>query len=189
MSTRFILQFPVLILLLVIPLVHAAGLDDADQRLFQAQRSVAEKGNARAQYYLGEMYEQGLGTAQNLDEAFKWYARAAQQGDPLAKNKMDMRAEIEADAKIEQNADTTKFAPASQEPDLFSDVTANDVATVKPATPAAALPNKKNQSGEDNNIKAAQLAAQKAAEKEKRRAMVRAMITDRLRHPVGEPFQ
>ncbi len=186
MSTKFIFHFAVpILLLMMVPPANAAGLDDADQRLFQVQLSVAQKGNARAQYYLGEMYEQGLGTTQNLDEAFKWYARAAQQGDALAKYKLAQRAEIEAEAKIEQNADTAKFVPASKGPALSNGTTANAAAT---KAPVAIIPQKKSQPDKEK-IMAAQQAAEKAAEKEKRRAEVRAMVLERMRHPVGEPFE
>ena len=80
----------------------AAGIDDADLRLFRAQLSIAEKGDAQAQYYLGEMHEQGLGTKQNINEAFKWYAKAAEGGDRMAKRKLEHRLEIEAEIKKEQ---------------------------------------------------------------------------------------
>jgi len=81
----------------------AVGLNDTDERLFQVQRAQAMKGDAHAQYYLGEMYEQGLGTSQNIDEAFKWYAKAAKKGDSLAKRKLVHRAEIEEDLRLKKH--------------------------------------------------------------------------------------
>ena len=47
-------------------------------RLF---RSLAEQGNAKAQYLLGLMYIEGQGVPQNYDEAVKWLRLAADQGD------------------------------------------------------------------------------------------------------------
>lgn len=41
---------------------------------------VAGQGNPFAQYYLGVMYEQGLGTAQNSSEAARWFHQAAASG-------------------------------------------------------------------------------------------------------------
>ena len=73
---------------------NSAGLDDADERLFKVQLAMAEKGDTRAQYFLGEMHEQGLGTKQDADEAFKWYTKAAEQGDSLALRKLAHRKEI-----------------------------------------------------------------------------------------------
>ncbi|HYA37163.1 MAG TPA: hypothetical protein VEI74_02665 [Candidatus Methylomirabilis sp.] len=99
MSIRFLI--PLLALFLSVTGVSAdeAGLKDAEERLLQVQLAQAMKGDARAQYFLGEMYEQGLGTRQNIDEAFKWYAKAAQKGDSWAKRKLAHRAEIEEDLR------------------------------------------------------------------------------------------
>lgn len=94
MSARATCSFLFLFLLTPVMPAHSAGLDDADVRLFKAQLAMAEKGDTRAQYYLGEMHEQGLGTKQDINEAFKWYAKAAEQGDPLGKRKLAHRQEI-----------------------------------------------------------------------------------------------
>jgi len=77
----------------------AADLKAVDEQLFQVQLTQARKGDARAQYYLGEMYEKGIGSSQNIDAAFKWYAKAAKQGDSWAIRKLAHRAEIEEDLK------------------------------------------------------------------------------------------
>lgn len=45
----------------------------------------AEKGDAAAQTLLAEIYSRGLGVARNVDEAAKWYEKAAKQGVPEAK--------------------------------------------------------------------------------------------------------
>ena len=44
----------------------------------------AQKGNARAQTYLGWMYENGKGVTQDYKEAVLWYREAALQGNVLA---------------------------------------------------------------------------------------------------------
>ena len=99
MSVRTTYFFLLLFLLTPVFTATSAGLDDADARLFKAQLAMAEKGDMRAQYYLGEMHEQGLGTRPDVDEAFKWYAKAAEQGDPLAKRKLTHRQEIIGEMK------------------------------------------------------------------------------------------
>jgi TPR repeat protein len=88
------LHVPGLILLVLILAVPAARADTPDERLFQAQMMLAKRGDPNAQYYLGEMYEQGLGTQQNLNEAFKWYDQAAKKGNRLATRKIAMRKQI-----------------------------------------------------------------------------------------------
>lgn len=47
-------------------------------------QSLAEKGNAKAQFNLGFMYNSGDGVAQNYGEAVKWFRMAAKQGDVMA---------------------------------------------------------------------------------------------------------
>ena len=42
--------------------------------------SMAEQGDADAQYHLGLMYRDGKGVVQNYNTAFKWYTLAAEQG-------------------------------------------------------------------------------------------------------------
>jgi len=44
---------------------------------------LAEQGDARAQVYLGLLYEKGNGVPQNDVQAVKWYRLAAKQGDAL----------------------------------------------------------------------------------------------------------
>ena len=44
----------------------------------------AEQGEILAQSYIGTMYYNGMGIAKDIDEAIKWYGRAAEQGHPQA---------------------------------------------------------------------------------------------------------
>ena len=43
-------------------------------------RPLAEQGNARAQFFLGSMYEIGKGVTQDYAEAARWYRKGAEQG-------------------------------------------------------------------------------------------------------------
>jgi uncharacterized protein len=47
-------------------------------------RSLADQGNAEAQFNLGFMYADGQSVPQNYSEAAKWFRLAAAQGDPAA---------------------------------------------------------------------------------------------------------
>jgi TPR repeat protein len=47
-------------------------------------RPLAEQGNAKAQYNLGAMYENGDGVPQDYAEAVRWYRKAAEQSDARA---------------------------------------------------------------------------------------------------------
>jgi uncharacterized protein len=54
------------------------------RNLFDELRKAAERGDAQAQYYLGEAYYIGSGVPKNLAEAIKWYRKAAEQGHAQA---------------------------------------------------------------------------------------------------------
>jgi len=47
-------------------------------------RPLADKGDAKAQFSLGVMYDKGQGVTQDYTEALNWYHRAAEQGDAKA---------------------------------------------------------------------------------------------------------
>lgn len=178
MSARSALLFLFAFIFLPFLPAYSAGLDDADERLFKVQLAMAEKGDSRAQYFLGEMHEQGLGTKQNAEEAFKWYAKAAEQGDPWAKRKLANRKEIMDE--IKQQLETEN--PGNTESPAASENTAKPRASAAPAKPATVA--RADQARlEQEKIKKA------AAEREKRRAMVRAMVLERMRNPVGGLFE
>lgn len=66
-------------------LLNAAPTSDADrERAVVVLKSAAEKGAAAAQYELGRRYEKGDAIEANLEEAMRWYEKAAAQGDVLA---------------------------------------------------------------------------------------------------------
>ena len=48
----------------------------------------AEKGDMKAQFFLGCLYENGEGVDENFDEAVKWYSLAAEQGDNMAQSNL-----------------------------------------------------------------------------------------------------
>lgn len=171
--------------------ISAGNLEDADARLFQVQLTLAQKGDARAQYYLGEMHEQGLGTKQNADEAFKWYAKAAERGDPMAKRKLNMRPEIESEIKKDQAAEAiikaASIAPIEKHPVEKQPKAA--VAAKKTSKATGSAPVATVAQADDEEAKRQQQILDAAVAREKRRAKVRAMLLERMRHPVGAPFE
>lgn len=68
---------------------HAGDFDEGLAALVEENYSVAlaefgelaEQGDARAQYYLGTMYQNGEGVLTDYTEALKWYKLAAEQDD------------------------------------------------------------------------------------------------------------
>ena len=51
-------------------------------------RQAAEKGNADAQYFMGDCYGTGKGVQQDYKESFKWYKLSAEQGDKYAQSNL-----------------------------------------------------------------------------------------------------
>ena len=60
----------------------------SDTDLFQKLSALAEKGSAAAQYNLGMLYNNGIGTAQDTHRAFEWFEKSAAGGDPLGSYKV-----------------------------------------------------------------------------------------------------
>lgn len=85
MLKRTILAF---FLSCAVPLVSADAIDEKSVRIFRVQMELAQSGDAAGQYYVGEMYEKGLGTDQDLKLAHAWYTKSAAQGNALAKDKL-----------------------------------------------------------------------------------------------------
>jgi TPR repeat protein len=56
-------------------------------------RPLAERGDAAAQYELGDLYYSGLGVPQVEAEAVEWYRRAALQGHPAAQHMLALSYE------------------------------------------------------------------------------------------------
>ena len=59
---------------------HAAALREWKPLAFQ--------GNAKAQFFLGNMYYKGIGVPQDDGAAYKWFKKAAQQGLTRAQNNL-----------------------------------------------------------------------------------------------------
>jgi uncharacterized protein len=79
-------------LFLSLPLCTAAAGEEATTaelafrmgdyaRTEQIARPLAENGDPRAQYLIGQLYAKGLGRGQNPYEAARWYRKAAERGD------------------------------------------------------------------------------------------------------------
>lgn len=66
--------FVLMTLILMLPMLAQAD------GLFDFQMKLAKKGNAEAQYKVGEMYETGFGVEQDMTEAKSWITKSAGQG-------------------------------------------------------------------------------------------------------------
>src|SRR4051794_28101623 len=62
----------------------AVAQNAADRFRVGETESKAAAGNAEAQFEMGARYQNGQGVVKNLNEAAKWYRKAADQSDPRA---------------------------------------------------------------------------------------------------------
>ena len=53
-------------------------------------RTAAEQGDARAQYAIGWMYDEGRGVPRDDQQAVAWYRKAAEKGDAKAQYKLEL---------------------------------------------------------------------------------------------------
>ena len=86
-------------------LLLAPSLSQADG-LFDFQMKLAKKGNAEAQFKVGEMYETGFGVKEDKTEAMSWITKAANQGHETAGFKL-LYLDIEKNGV--NNANKAKF--------------------------------------------------------------------------------
>ena len=63
-----------------------AHASDADT--FNAMVAFANKGDAEAQYHVGMMYNNGIGTQQDPKQAFEWFKKSTASNDPLGAYKL-----------------------------------------------------------------------------------------------------
>lgn len=166
---------------------YADQLDDASVKLFKAQMSLAEQGRPQAQFYLGEMFAQGLGTKQDLEQAFIWYAKAADQGYVEAKRKMDNREALrqqmikDKELAAEKERAIAKAIAAGRErvnaPEPPAAAGTAAPKTAAPAKPVAAPPVAVASIERERPAK----AGNELAEKETQRARARAAEQEELR--------
>ena len=130
------------------PTTHAET-DESWQQVFNFQLKLAEQGNVKAQYILGEMYEQGRGVDKNTDTAIEWYQKAEKNGHKdAAKRIARVHENIRLEALEKTRAEAEKKRQAEEK--------ARQLALQK-------------QREEQERIKAAQLAKAKAAEEAQRK--------------------
>lgn len=153
---------------------QAAGLDDAYERLFRAQLAIAEKGDPQGMYHLGEMYENGLGTAEDRQKALEWYDRAAKVGHPLARRRLDEEQKSVQIARVRD--DSEKMAETARR--RAAEESAH-------AARAAELARKKADEASVRQAKAAE-AAKKKAEEEARIAAERLAKAEAERSSVAK---
>lgn len=80
-------------------------LDQSDQEAYLWARKAASSGLVKAEYAMGYYTETGIGVKSDLEEARKWYFRAAAQGDLRARNRLE---EIKRGGKKRERAKVSR---------------------------------------------------------------------------------
>ncbi len=165
--------------------VRAADADDMSVRLFLMQKALAEqKGDVQAQYYLAQMYEHGLGTPEDAEQARLWYERAATKGHPMAKRQLQELARAKQEAASRPAVEPAKAAVAPAHAAPPPQVAPQ---TQTPAAPRAAVNADQTRPDTEPAAEAARLAREKARAERKR--AVAEYIRRQLANPVGDPFE
>ncbi len=58
------------------------------EKRFAVWREAAEKGLVEGQHLLGRCYQEGVGVVINVNEAVRWYRKAAEQGFPVSQHNL-----------------------------------------------------------------------------------------------------
>jgi uncharacterized protein len=69
-------------------LFFSVPADANDTDTFNAMVALANKGNAEAQYHVGMMHNNGIGTQKDPKQAFEWFQKSTAAGDPLGAYKL-----------------------------------------------------------------------------------------------------
>src|SRR5215207_6392389 len=69
-------------------LMFAMPAKAGDADTLKAMIVLANKGDAEAQYHVGMMYNNGIGTQQDIRQAFGWFQKSAASNHPLGAYKL-----------------------------------------------------------------------------------------------------
>ena len=96
--------------------LQPALAEDMWEGVFTYQQKMADYGNPEAQVKLGEMYEEGHGTARDYEMARKWYQKAADQGyEPAKKKLVQLGARKQKEAEAKKRAEQERLAQEQAE--------------------------------------------------------------------------
>lgn len=145
-------MFKIIVLLLGLCVsvpTFAAEPEDVQTRIFKLYLLRAQEGNMNSQFIVGQRYESGEGTAKDFDKAYEWYKKAADQGHPIAQQKLKNRgsaaelAEITrqqaaAEAKAREQAEMAARTKAATDAKLAAETKAREQTEAAARAKAAA---------------------------------------------------
>jgi TPR repeat protein len=81
----------------------------------------AERGSAKAQSYVGRMYETGGGVGRNYGEAIRWYLMAGEQGDAYSQSHLGFLYEKGLGVARDEKLAAQWYAKAADQDDAYSE--------------------------------------------------------------------
>jgi TPR repeat protein len=84
----------------------------------QQLQPLADKGDARSQYSLGVMHENGFGVDKNLQQAIAWYLKAAEQGNSDAQYNLGAMYEHGVGIPVDYVQAVRWYRPAAEQGDI-----------------------------------------------------------------------
>lgn len=94
---------------------EAIGITRNEQQAVIWYRRAADQGHGKAQFALGQAYEEGRGVKRDREAAKQWYRRAADQGMPEAREKLEAPSSPQT---VPADSPPTPAAPAA----IYSEV-------------------------------------------------------------------
>lgn len=92
-------------------LATAEVVDESWRQVFEFQSKMAAQGNNKAQFTLGEMYQNGRGVVKDYDTAIEWYTKAKSNGHDGAADRIAMIYQSKKqEAEARQKAEAEKAA-------------------------------------------------------------------------------
>lgn len=183
---RFYALLVVVMLLFGLSAVQADDPDPVEARLFKVQQFLAKSGDPAGQYYLAEMYEKGLGTPQDMQQALLWYKKSAELGNPKAEEKLaNWDKNLENARKAKERADTD--AKAAELAKVKQQEEAEAAAKAKARATAEATRKAAEQAKTAEQSRVTELAKVKQQEEAEAAAKAKARAAEAARKTTAEP--
>jgi TPR repeat protein len=97
----------------------AAAFASGDyDKVLEEVRPLAEQGDARSQYAMGVLYENGFAVARDLPQAAAWYLKAAQQGNSDAQYNLGAMHEHGVGIPVNYPEAARWYRPAAEQGDI-----------------------------------------------------------------------
>ena len=184
-------RYALLVLVLLLSGLSSAQADEPDSvesKLFKVQLFLAKSGDPAGQYYLAEMYEKGLGTPQDLQQALIWYKKSAELGYAKAEEKLtnwDKNLELTRKAKERTEADAKAVELGKLK--RQQEAEAEAAAKAKARTAAETAHKAAEQAKAAAQAKAAELAKAKQQQEAEAAAKAKSRAAEAARKTTTEP--